>query len=156
MPAQLIKVFSYLLLPSFLCFFSFQSLGHFNCHQGIRGYVYRVSGNQMPSPDRPAPATKGIRTILYIYHLTNLRDVSRQGTSAFYTRIATELVKEVSTDDSGYFKVKLSPGLYSLFVKKDNLFFANRFDEKNNISPVEVKAGKMSEVVFTINYGATY
>ncbi|MCC7400616.1 MAG: hypothetical protein IT214_03935 [Chitinophagaceae bacterium] len=124
--------------------------------QGLQGYVYLVSGNQMPSPDRPASKPKGLQTTLYIYRLTSLSDVVRQGESAFYSGISTELVKAVKTDKNGHFKTKLKPGMYSLFLKKDDLFFSSVFDEKNNICPVEVKRGKMTEVVFNANYNAVY
>lgn len=134
---------------------AFQSKGTNYCGRGLKGYVYWISGNQMPSPDEPPSKPKGMKTTLYIYQLTNIRDVVRQGESAFYTSISTPLVKEVTTNDKGHFRVKLKPGMYSLFVKKDDLFFSSQLDEKNNIHPVEVKSG-MADVVFNVNYGATY
>src|SRR4030095_6381742 len=83
-------------------------------HTGVRGYVYLVSGNQMPSPspDQALPKPKGIKTTLYIYNLTNINDVSRQGNSAFYSFISTQQVKEIETDENGFFKVELKPGWY--------------------------------------------
>lgn len=124
--------------------------------QGLQGYVYLVSGNQMPSPDRPSSGHKGLQTTVYIYRLTNLNDVTRLNESAFYSGISTEFVKTVKTDKNGHFKVKLKPGRYSLFIKKDDLFFSNVFDEKNNIFPVEVVAKKMTDVVFNADYDAVY
>ena len=123
---------------------------------GVKGHVYLVRGNQMPSPDRPPSAPQGFSTTLYIYELTNINQVSRQGTSAFYSSISSQLIKEVKTDEQGYFKVKLKPGLYSLFIKKDDLFYSSQFDDKNNIHPVEVTKGKMSEITFQANYDAVY
>ncbi|MEO8403936.1 MAG: hypothetical protein ABI480_05060 [Chitinophagaceae bacterium] len=127
------------------------------CHRsGISGHVYFVSGNQMPSPDRPAAAPQGLKTTLYVYELTNMSQVGRDGVSAFYKSISTKLVKTVETNDDGSFKVKLKPGKYSLFVKKGDLFFSNIFDGENNIYPVEVEKGKMTEEEFKVNYGAAY
>ena len=125
-------------------------------HTGVKGHVYLVTGNQMPSPDKAPPKPKGIKTILYIYGLTNINDVSRQGNSAFYSDISTELIRQAETDENGYFKVALKPGRYSLFVKKGALFYSSQFDEKNNIHPIEVKRGKTTEVVFQANYDAVY
>ena len=127
-------------------------------HTGAKGRVYLVSGNQMPSPSpgQAPPKPKGIKTTLYIYNLTNINDVSRQGNSAFYSDISTQQVKEVETDENGFFKVELKPGWYSLFVKKGVLFYSSQFDEKNNIHPIEVKRGKTTEVVFKANYDAVY
>ena len=123
---------------------------------GIKGHVYLVSGNQMPSPDRAPSAPGGLKTTLYIYELTNIKDVDRDGVSAFYKSIPGEPVKEIETDEKGYFKAKLKPGIYSLFVKKGDLFYSSKFEEKNNIHPVEVRKGKMTEVDFKANYDAVY
>jgi len=124
--------------------------------QGIEGYVYRISGNQMPSPDAKPSKPRGIQTVLYIYQLTNINQVQRQGLSAFYRSIRTNYVAKVESDSTGYFKINLAPGKYSLFAKKDDLFFANWFDKDNNISPTEVLSEKFSKVEFRIDYDAVY
>ena len=124
--------------------------------QGIEGYVYRISGNQMPSPQiKPAPP-KGTQTTVYIYELTGLDKVSRQGQSAFYFYVNTKLIKKTESDSSGYFKASLPPGRYSVFTKKDTLFYANWFDKDNNISPIEVLPGKMTKTEIRMDYDASY
>lgn len=142
-------------LAILLTSFSSQEL-HVCRRTGIKGHVYLVRGNQMPSPDQPPAPPSGVKTILYIYELTNIKDVNREGVSAFYKSIPGEPVKEIETDEKGYFKVKLKPGIYSLFVKKGDLFYSSQFDEKNNIHPVEIRSGKMTEVDFKANYDAVY
>lgn len=138
-----------------LSLFSFRPLQQEFCRrQGLKGHVYLVRGNQMPSPDRPSSQPPGMKTTLYIYELTNLSQVSRDG--AFYKSISTRLIKEVKTDQNGYFKIKLPPGQYSLFVKKDDLFYSSVFDDKNNIHPVEVRKGEWKEENFQANWGAVY
>jgi hypothetical protein len=126
------------------------------CGTGIQGHVYLVSGNQMPSPEEPPPVPKGFQTTLYIHELTNISQTARKGESAFYNAVNTPLVAEVNTNDKGYFKTKLKPGWYSLFVKKDGVYYSSQFDDKNNIHPVEVKEGAMTEVKFQANYNAVY
>lgn len=123
---------------------------------GIKGHIYTVSGNQMPGPGESARSPKPATTTLYIYELTNINEVTREGSSPFYNSISTRLIKEVTSDEKGYFRTKLPPGWYSLFVKKDQLFFSSQFDDKNNIHPVEVKKGRMTEIDFRINYDAVY
>lgn len=124
--------------------------------QGIEGRVLLVTGNQMPSPDIPPSQGKGIKTILYIYQLTNISQVNRVGQSAFYSQVNTKLVKKIQTKENGYFKVKLSPGQYSVFLMKDTVFYANRFDDKNNIAPVEVSRNKMTKIEVKMDYSAVY
>jgi hypothetical protein len=125
-------------------------------NQGIEGYVYRISGNHMPSPNIKTSSPKGIKTTVYIYERTNLNQVDRQGQSAFYLSIKTKLVKKAESDTSGYIKVQLPPGQYSLFTKKDTLFYANWFDKDNNIAPVEVVSKKLTKVEIRMDYDATY
>ncbi|MBL7739162.1 MAG: hypothetical protein JNK14_08075 [Chitinophagaceae bacterium] len=123
--------------------------------QGIKGHVYLVKGNQMPSPDVPPSPGRGFATTLYIYELTHNSQTTIQN-GAFYTSVATKLVKEIQTAEDGSFKVKLKPGKYSLFVKKGDLFYSNVFDGNNNIHPVEVKKGEWAEEDFKADYDAVY
>jgi len=130
--------------------------GIFCKREGIRGNIYRVQGNRMPSPDLPRPAPQPFATTLYIYELTNMSQVKNAPEGSFYTAINTRLIKTVKADRKGSFKIKLPPGDYSLFVKKDSLFYANIFDEKNNIYPVKVEKGKFTQVDIKVDYGAVY
>lgn len=123
---------------------------------GIKGHIYLVKGNQMPSPDRKISAPPGLETELFIYSLTNLSQVTRVGSTGFYSQISTPLITTVKSDASGAFSVKLPAGMYSLFVKKDGNFYANMFDGSQNIYPVEVANGKMTEVEFKADYDAVY
>jgi hypothetical protein len=124
--------------------------------QGIDGHVYFVSGNQMPSPNRKPSSPKGIKTTLYIYQLTNINQVTRQGQSVFYSAVNTKRITKIGSDTTGYFKVQLEPGNYSIFTKKGALFYASIFDKDNNIAPVQVLAGKITKAEVRIDYDATY
>lgn len=124
--------------------------------QGIEGHVYFVTGNQMPSPDVKPAKPRGIKATLYIYELTNLNQVQQQDHSPFYSAIHTKLIKRANSGKDGYFKVSLPAGHYSIFVKKDSLFFANWFDGDNNIAPVKVMPDSTSEVKIKVDYSASY
>jgi len=124
--------------------------------QGIKGHVYLIKGNQMPSPDiKPGPL-KGFSTSIYIYELTSTSQVKKDGISPFYRAINTKLVKVVKSDKNGSFKVSLKPGEYSLFIKKDTLFFANRLDGRNNINPVKVDSCQFANLDIRADYDAVY
>jgi hypothetical protein len=123
---------------------------------GIEGYIFRISGNRMPSPDAKLSPPKGIKAVLYIYELTSFSQVTKVGESAFYSSVRTKLVQSVTSDESGYFIVSLPPGEYSLFTKKDALFYANNFDGDNHITPVKVVPHKVTQVNFNIDYDAVY
>ena len=52
--------------------------------------------------------------------------------------------------------MSLPPGEYSLFTKKDALFYANNFDGNNHIAPVKVVPHKVTQVNVNIDYDAVY
>jgi hypothetical protein len=124
--------------------------------QGIEGYIYRISGNQMPSPNRLAAKPHGIQTTLFIYEATNTKDVVRKGTSAFYLSISKKLISTVLSDSSGHFAIELPIGSYSLFTKVNGLLYANSFDVENNIGLVKVIKGKVTSTIIRIDAGASY
>ena len=140
-------------LPSLLAVFSAFTTGK---KTGIEGYIFRISGNRMPSPNAKLSPPKGVRSTLYIYELTNLTQVTKEGESGFYSNIQTKLIQRVESDTSGYFFVSLAPGEYSLFTKKDALFYANNFDGHNQIAPVSVTLHKVTQINVNIDYDAVY
>jgi len=147
--------FWFFLFPICLSISAFLPAGIQSCHkQGIKGNIYQVSGNQMPSPDLPPSKPKGMETTLYIYELTNTSQVIKEGD--FYRTISTSLVEQIESNEDGSFKIKIKPGIYSLFVKKGDLFYSNIFDDKNNIHPVEVKKGKWTIEDFKVDYGVIH
>ena len=124
--------------------------------QGITGFVREKSGNQQPSPDIPESPGKALQTTIYVYETTNTSQVVRSGSSPFYDSILTRFITKVESDEKGHFVLDLPVGNYSLFTKVNGRFYANSFDVKNNIAPVEVKEKQVSEVNITISAGATY
>jgi hypothetical protein len=132
----------------------------FSDSTGIEGIAYTVSGNRMPSPDlRPGPRQLvGIKATVTIFELTNSSQVVQVGQSPCYTAVNTKLVRQEDTDEKGHFSVLLAPGRYSVFTKKGGLFCAGRRDDKNNIAPVDVVAGKMTWVECRVetNHKAVY
>jgi hypothetical protein len=143
-----------LLLPLFIFLSSYTCI--FGKKEGIRGTIYRVQGNQMPAPGEPSTQPQPYQATLCIYQLTNVSQVQKDDKASFYKAIHTKLVKEVQSGKKGTFKVKLPPGQYSLFLKTENLYYANLFDDKNNIAPVTVVKGKYSEIDVKADWGAVY
>src|SRR5690349_11754485 len=102
---NIIKItFLTLLFPVLTMLYAFK--GFIPCKsQGIKGFVYIVRGNQMPSPDRKPTPPKGYSTTVCIYELTNIKQVKRAANSPFYSSIQTKLTKEIKSGKDGFFKV---------------------------------------------------
>lgn len=136
-------------------------------HSGIQGTVTRLAGNRMPAPNRPTPAPVGVRATVCIYELTSdsqtvhapapdagaapnsaptSKAAATPNSPAYFRAISTRLIRQLDTDDKGYFQVEVPPGTYSVFTKHGDLFYASRRDEKNHIAPVEVLPGKVTRV----------
>ena len=122
----------------------------------LEGNIFWVAGNQMPGPGQGEKKFPGYKTTLYIYELTNASDAKKAPIRPFYFAPSTKLIKTIETDAEGHFKTEIAPGKYSLFVKKADLFFANQFDEKNNLFPVTVSKKKTTKVIFKADWEAAY
>ena len=114
--------------------------------QGIGGTVYRISGNRMPAPGVRRGPLRGVPSTVYIFDLTNISQVIRVGQSAYYSAVRTRLVRVEATDSQGHFRVCLPVGRYSIFTRKNGLYYASQFDTDNNIAPAEVVPGKITKV----------
>jgi len=127
-----------------------------NITQGIVGEVTEISGNQMPMVGAPAPAPKAFKTTVYIYDSTHISKVKQIGTSPLFLTVNTRLVQKLDTNEAGQFSVALEAGTYSVFVLKGGAFFANQFDEKNNIGLCRVEVGKQTRLQIGVNADASY
>ena len=124
--------------------------------QGIVGEVTEITGNQMPMVGVPAPTPRPFKTTVYIYDSTHISKVQQIGTSPLFSMINTRLVQKLDTNEAGQFSAELPAGTYSVFVLKGGAFFANQFDEKNNIGICRVEVGKQTRLQITVNTDASY
>jgi hypothetical protein len=124
--------------------------------QGIEGIVQIVKGDRMPSPDLPLATPAGYATTVYIHGLTAASQLRKADKTGWYTSIPTPLVATVKTDSTGHFAVELPPGQYSIFVQYENGFYANWFNEKNQIGPAEVLENKVTKLKLLISAEATF
>jgi hypothetical protein len=124
--------------------------------QGIEGIVVKLVGNQMPMINAPKPQPIPVATTVFIYDATNSKDVVQLNHSPFYTSIKTKLITTVQSDSTGHFKLSLPEGKYSLFAKVKDQFYANLYDEQNNIFLVTVEKNKLTKVEIKISNEAVF
>lgn len=108
------------------------SISQSDSKQGISGYILIEKGNRMPSPDKPADSPKGLKTQVFIHEVTSLSQVKPSETPGLYSLINTPLIASTTTDSTGFFTISLEPGSYSVFVKYQDGFYANWFNEKKS------------------------
>ncbi len=124
--------------------------------QGISGLVTAVTGNQMPMKGVDPMPPKGLAAIIYVYEQTNLSQVTKSNKTGIYTAIQTKRLATIKTDSVGTFRIALPVGKYSLFIKSRESYFANDFDQFNNICLVEVEAQKWTTARIVLNSAASY
>ena len=124
--------------------------------QGIIGYVLKISGNRMPTVGVRPSVPKGIMATVCVFQKTNISQTERLGSTPNYSAIHTQLIATAQTDSAGKFMVFLPIGTYSVFIKKQNGYYANRFDENNNINVVVVDKNKLTEATLIDTEGATF
>ncbi|MEM6359178.1 MAG: carboxypeptidase regulatory-like domain-containing protein [Bacteroidota bacterium] len=121
---------------------------------GVKGKVLWVEGNQMPGPDRKINEGSPVVREIIFYDVLKTSDLKRQ--NALFQEPPFEPVAIVKTNEQGEFEVNLPAGRYSLFTRENNGLFANLFDGENNVNPVTVESGEVTEVTVVINYKAVY
>ncbi len=124
--------------------------------QGITCYVYEVRGNQMPMIGEEPPKPKPMQAEVLVYEKTNISQTVKDATAGFYTSIATKQMATAKTDSIGKFSIALPVGTYSLFVKIGDKFYANLFNQYNDINTVTVDASIVAETTIKVSYKAVY
>lgn len=124
--------------------------------QGICGTVVVKRGNHMPSPDSPPPKGQPVEREILIFPLLNRSQVE-VGDNGFINSVGdAKPIATVLSDKAGNFCVKLPVGQYSVIVKEPKGLYANLFDAKNNIFPVQVRKNSRSTVDVAITHQAVF
>ncbi|MEI6088286.1 MAG: hypothetical protein WCR66_11890 [Bacteroidota bacterium] len=124
--------------------------------QGIKGYVIENQGNRMPMKGIEQKISKGYVCTIIVFEPTSLNETTPQNISNLYEKIHTKQVSLVDTDSSGHFSVDLPVGKYSLFIRLGNKYYANLFNQFNQIGLFEVLPNKYTEAKLIMNKGATF
>ena len=143
-----------LLLILVLCSACFATQPQKEPVQGLSGYIYLVTGNQMPTIGRPQNKGRGVMRDIYIYQPATISQTT--GNSTLFTAVKTKLIAQTKSDSTGHYLVKLAAGKYSVFIKEGDQFFAAESDGTGAINPVEITLNTLTKKDFTINNNAAY
>lgn len=111
-----------------------------NISQGMYGKVLLRTGNCMPGPgdqerENDCEASP-VETTVYVREPTTRDNMESQ-----YLAEESNLVKQVGTNEEGFYEVELAPGTYSVFVEDDGKEYCNRSDGQGRMCPVKVGDG---------------
>ena len=121
---------------------------------GITGQVVWVSGNQMPGPGVTDVPGQPVERTVIITEAVKMNEL--EGNAPLFSSVPKKIVKKLDTNNSGAFAVELAPGIYSIFIKEEEGYFANIFDNTNTVNPVVVSNGKVSDILIKVDYQASY
>ncbi len=126
--------------------------------QGVWGNVWFWEGDHMPSTDEDT-STGTISPVvreIYIHEAATSADVTATQDPSFFSKIDTALITTTYSDSDGFYEATLPPGTYSIFVKENNLFYANSFTGNGEINLVTIEQDRVQKYQIDITYQAAF
>jgi hypothetical protein len=124
--------------------------------QGIAGDVWFWEGDFMPMC--PRGTVRAVAREMRVYELTpadSVEWIERDG-GLFIRSLPSALIAAARSDSSGFFEIALPVGRYTLLALEDSLLYGNSVDGEGNLSSVEVWDRAVTDLVFGINYRASF
>ena len=113
---------------------------------GIWGTLALMEGNCMPviPPAHSTCKTCPVKRTIKIYSYTLQSQAIPRVSNGLYDSLTTQLIKEVDTDDDGFFQADIPPGHYTVVAVEKNKLYAFGFDGQGGLSPVTFTGGKQN------------
>lgn len=93
---------------------------------------------------------------IYISQVITVKQMSdsdsAQPRGDLFSVIPAKIVATTSSDKGGFYQLQLPVGTYSIFVKENNAFYANKFDVERRIAPFEVFPQSVTRMPIDITY----
>ena len=113
--------------------------------QGISGYVYLQKNTTMPLKGMPKQKGLPISTIVYVYEAANVDQlIAQEGNYA--KGIEAKIIKQVRSDKSGKFKLRLVPGKYTIVLGYQEGIYIPFFSGNTGVAFVEVSRHQFQEI----------
>jgi hypothetical protein len=128
-----------------------------NIANGLWGTLGFMEGNCMPvvSPTSTTCKTCPVRRTIRIYEYALRSQATQQSPGAFYESVSTQLIKEVTSDENGFFQTEVPAGQYSIMVVENGKLYANASDMQGGLNPVNFTGGRQN-VNLILTYKATF
>lgn len=122
----------------------------------VTGKVQRVMGNQMPSPDLENEVPGGFSTTVFFFEPTLVNMGMPTGEQGVFLMTNKKLVAKVLAEKDGSFKLKISPGKYSVLLGKEGQYYSNISDLEGLINPIEINKRTQFPIVLRADWGAIF
>ncbi len=125
---------------------------------GLWGTVASMEGDFMPMVP-PAPArgvTCPVKRTVRIYEYTTLANATRSANSyVFFDSFSTNLVKEVTTDENGFFQAEIPIGKYTIVTIEEGKLYTSVSDGSGGLNPFTYTGG-LQKINVTLTYKAVF
>lgn len=123
--------------------------------QGIRGHIFLEKNSTMPLKGGPKQKGSPFSTTVYVYEAANVNQlIAQQGNWA--KGIQALLVKQVRSDNTGKFKLRLAPGKYTIVLGFQEGIYIPFFSGNTGVAFVEVTKHQYQEIDLTIIASSMY
>jgi hypothetical protein len=113
--------------------------------QGISGHVFLEKNTTMPLKGMPNQKGLPIATMVYIYEAVNVHQlIGQEGNYA--KGIKARLIKQVRSNNTGKFKIRLAPGKYTIVLGYQEGIYIPFFSGNTGVAFVEVSRHQFQEI----------
>ncbi len=138
----------------FLCL-ALMLMGFCLLPQGIRGHVLMENNTSMPLKGSSKQQGRPIATVVYIYETANVNQlIGQEGNYA--KGIEARLIKQVRSNNAGQFKIRLTPGKYSIVLGYQEGIYIPFFSGNTGVAFVEVSKHQYQEIDLRIIASSIY
>jgi hypothetical protein len=123
--------------------------------QGIKGHVLIENNTAMPLKGSAKQKGSPIATMVYIYEAVNVHQlIGQEGNYA--KGIKARLIKQVRSNNTGKFKIRLAPGKYSIVIGYQEGVYIPYFSGNTGVAFVEVLKHQYQEIDLSIIASSIY
>lgn len=123
--------------------------------QGIKGHVLIENNTAMPLKGSAKKKGSPIATMVYIYEAVNVHQlIGQEGNYA--KGIKARLIKQVRSNNTGKFKIRLAPGKYSIVLGYQEGVYIPYFSGNTGVAFVEVLKHQYQEIDLSIIASSIY
>jgi hypothetical protein len=113
--------------------------------QGIKGHVLIENNTAMPLKGSAKQKGSPIATMVYIYEAVNVHQlIGQEGNYA--KGIKARLIKQVRSNNTGKFKIRLAPGKYTIVLGYQEGIYIPFFSGNTGVAFVEVSRHQFQEI----------